>query len=53
MGIVGGPSNNEVQSQEIQQADNEQLEQNQAEHQRNSEELESNSTIDRRRKKAA
>ena len=45
MGIEGG-SNNEVQNQEINQATNEQIEQNQAEHQRSGEELEGNSTID-------
>lgn len=45
MGIEGR-SNNEVQNQEINQANNEQNEINQAEHQRNGEELEGNSTID-------
>ena len=46
MGIEGGSSNNEVQNQEINQSTNEQIEQNQAEHQRSGEELEGNSTID-------
>lgn len=46
MGIEGGSSNNEVQNQEINQSNNEQIEQNQAEHQRSGEELEGNSTID-------
>ena len=45
MGIEGG-SNSEVQNQEINQANNEQNEINQAEHQRSGEELEGNSTID-------
>ena len=45
MGIDGG-SNSEVQNQEINQANNEQNEINQAEHQRSGEELEGNSTID-------
>ena len=45
MGIEGG-SNREVQNQEINQANNEQNEINQAEHQRSGEELEGNSTID-------
>ena len=42
MGIEGSSSNNEVQNQST----NEQIEQNQAEHQRSGEELEGNSTID-------
>lgn len=42
MGIEGG-SNSEVQNQEINQANNEQNEINQAEHQRSGEELEGNS----------
>ena len=46
MGIEGSSSNNEVQNQEINQSTNEQIEQNQAEHQRSGEELEGNSTID-------
>ena len=46
MGIEGGSSNNEIQNQEINQSTNEQIEQNQAEHQRSGEELEGNSTID-------
>ena len=46
MGIEGGSSNREVQSQEIQQANSEQNELNQAEHKRSGEELEANSTID-------
>ena len=46
MGIEGGSSNNEIQSQEINQSNNEQAEINQAEHQRSGEELEGNSTID-------
>lgn len=46
MGIEGGSNNNEVQKQEINQSTNEQIEQNQAEHQRSGEELEGNSTID-------
>ena len=45
MRIEGG-SNNEVQNQEINQANNEQNRINQAEHRRNGEELEANSTID-------
>ena len=45
MGIEGG-SNSKVQNQEINQANNEQNEINQAEHQRSGEELEGNSTID-------
>ena len=45
MGIEGG-SNSEVQNQEINQANNEQNEINQAEHQRSGEELGGNSTID-------
>ena len=45
MGIEGG-SNSEVQNQEINQANNEQNEINQAEHQRSGEELDGNSTID-------
>lgn len=46
MGIEGGSSNREVQSQEIQQANSEQNELNQADHKRSGEELEANSTID-------
>ena len=46
MGIEGGFSNREVQSQEIQQANTEQSELNQADHKRSGEELEANSTID-------
>ncbi len=46
MGIEGGSSNNEIQSQEINQSNNEQVEINQAEQQRSGEELEGNSTID-------
>ena len=46
MGIEGGSNNNEVQSQEIQQANIEQQAQNQEAHQRSGEELEANSTID-------
>lgn len=46
MGIEGGSGNNEIQSQEINQANNEQIEQNNAEHQRSGEQLEANSTID-------
>ncbi len=46
MGIEGGSNNNEIQNQEIQQATNEQVEQSQALHERNAEELEANSTID-------
>lgn len=46
MVIEGGSSNNEIQNQEINQSANEQVEQNQAEHQRSGEELEGNSTID-------
>lgn len=42
MGIEGGSSNSEVQNQEINQSINEQIEQNQAEHQRSGEELEGN-----------
>ena len=45
MGIEGG-SNSKIQKQEINQANNEQNEINQAEHQRSGEELEGNSTID-------
>ena len=46
MGLEGGSNNNEVQIQEINQASNQQIEQNQAEHQRSGEQLEANSTID-------
>ena len=46
MGIEGRSNNNEVQSQEIQQANLEQQAQNQETHQRSGEELEANSTID-------
>jgi hypothetical protein len=46
MEIEGGSSNREVQSQEIQQANSEQNELNQADHKRSGEELEANSTID-------
>ena len=46
MGIEGGSNNNEVQSQEIQQANLEQQAQNEEAHQRSGEELEANSTID-------
>nr|WP_317351353.1 hypothetical protein [uncultured Agathobacter sp.] len=46
MGIEGGSNSNEVQSQEIQQANLEQQAQSQEAHQRSGEELEANSTID-------
>ena len=46
MGIEGSSDNNEIQSQEINQVNNEQIEQNNADHQRSGQQLEANPTID-------
>ncbi|MCR5608349.1 MAG: hypothetical protein K6G26_04735 [Lachnospiraceae bacterium] len=46
MRIESGSGNDEVRNSEVSQSNNENIEQRQAEHQRNGEELEGNSTID-------